>query len=137
MINNRTTYAIRALCELAHAEDHFSTAEAIAKAQGIPKKFLPQILGDLTRGGLVRSIRGFGGGARLSRAPEQIKLLEIIELMQNNIFILGYHLDPRNETDSKLGGMYKKVEKAMKAEFGRVTLADLKLKSKGKRKRTR
>jgi len=72
MINNRTLYAIKALCELAAMEGFSSTTESIAEAQGIPKKFLPQILADLARIGLLRSTRGYGGGVSLIRKPEKI-----------------------------------------------------------------
>ena len=134
MINNRTTYAIRALSELAQCKNNFATAEQIAKAQDIPKKFLPQILGDLTRFGFVRSIRGFGGGARLVRSPEQIKVVEIIEAVQTNIFMLDYHLDPTNGIDKNFAMVLKKVRKAMKTELGNVSLASLVAKQKRRQK---
>jgi Rrf2 family protein len=140
VINNRTNYAIWALCELAQSEDYFSTAEAIAQAQGISKKLLPQILSDLSRSGFVRSIRGFGGGVRLSRPPEKINLLEILEAVQSNIFMYDYLLEPmgyQHGSDDKLMKVYKKVQEAMKTEFARVSLSDLKPKPKAKRKNVR
>jgi Rrf2 family protein len=136
MINNRTKYAIRALWQLAESEDHFSTSEAIAHAHNIPVKFLPQILSDLSRAGMVRSVRGFGGGVRLSRPPEKITLLDILEITQGNIFMYDAAMRSaggRREPDNALMKVYKKAQDAMKAEFGRVSLNDLK--SKGKRKR--
>ncbi len=136
MINNRTEYAIRALWQLAQTENHFSTSEAIAQAQEIPGKFLPQILSDLSRAGLVRSVRGFGGGVRLSRPPEKIKLLEILEAVQGNIFLydcLKGPIDCQYEPDCTLKNVYAKVQKVMKAEFARVSLKDLKSK-KGNKK---
>ena len=78
VINKRTVYAIRALYELAQSQEYSSTTDAIAQARNISKKFLPQILSDLSRAGLVRTTRGFGGGVRLSRPPEKISILEII-----------------------------------------------------------
>ncbi len=129
MINNRTEYAIRALWQLSEAKDHFSTSEAIAQAQEIPVKFLPQILSDLSRSGLVRSVRGYGGGVRLSRPPEKIKLLEILEAIQGTIFLydcLKGPIDCQHEPDCKLMKVYKKAQEAMKAEFAKVSLVDLK-----------
>ena len=60
VINKRTVYAIRALYELAQSQEYSSTTDAIAQARNISKKFLPQILSDLSRAGLVRTTRGFG-----------------------------------------------------------------------------
>lgn len=133
MINNRTEYAIRALWQLSEAKDHFSTSEAIAQAQEIPVKFLPQILSDLSRAGLVRSVRGYGGGVRLSRPPEKIKLLEILEAIQGTIFLydcLKGPIDCQHEPDCKLQKVYKKAQDAMKGEFSKVTLVDLRSKKK-------
>lgn len=133
MINNRTEYAIRALWQLAESKDYFSTSEAIAKAQEIPGKFLPQILSDLSRAGLVRSVRGYGGGVRLSRPPEKIRLLDIVEAIQGTVFLydcLKGPIDCKHETDCKLQKIYRKAQEAMKAEFSKMSLADIKTKKK-------
>jgi Rrf2 family protein len=135
VINNRTEYAIRALWQLVQSKDHFSTSEAIAQAQEIPSKFLPQILSDLSRAGLVRSVRGYGGGVRLSRPPEKIRLLDILEAIQGKIFLydcLKGPIDCRHQPDCKLMKVYKKAQEALKAEFGKVTLSDLRSKRKKK-----
>lgn len=133
MINNRTEYAIRALWQLAESKDFFSTSESIAQAQEIPSKFLPQILSDLSRAGLVRSVRGYGGGVRLSRTPDKIKLLEILEAIQGTVFLydcLKGPVDCQHEPDCRLMKIYKKAQDAMKNEFSKVTLSDLKTKKK-------
>lgn len=133
MINNRTEYAIRALWQLSESKDYFSTSEAIAQAQDIPGKFLPQILSDLSRAGLVRSVRGYGGGVRLSRPPEKIKLLEILEAIQGTVFLydcIKGPIDCQHEPDCKLQKVYKKAQDAMKVEFAKVALTDLKSKKK-------
>ena len=133
MINNRTEYAIRALWQLAESKDYFSTSESIAKAQEIPGKFLPQILSDLSRAGLVRSVRGYGGGVRLSRPPDKIKLLDIVEAIQGAVFLydcLRGHIDCQQETDCRLQKVYKKAQEAMKAEFAKVSLTDIRTKKK-------
>jgi len=133
VINNRTEYAIRALWQLAETKDYFSTSEAIAQAQEIPGKFLPQILSDLSRAGLVRSVRGYGGGVRLSRPPEKIKLLEILEAIQGTVFLydcLKGPIDCQHEPECKLMKVYKKAQDALKAEFAKVSLADLRSRKK-------
>ncbi|MEE9442561.1 MAG: Rrf2 family transcriptional regulator [candidate division Zixibacteria bacterium] len=133
MINNRTEYAIRALWQLAEAKDHFSTSEKIAQSQEIPSKFLPQILSDLSRAGLVRSVRGYGGGVRLTRTPDKITMLDILEAVQGTIFLydcLKGPIDCHKEPDCKLVKVYKKAQDAMKVEFKKVTLGDLRGKKK-------
>jgi Rrf2 family protein len=121
------------LWQLSESKDYFSTSEAIAQAQDIPGKFLPQILSDLSRAGLVRSVRGYGGGVRLSRPPEKIKLLEILEAIQGTVFLydcIKGPIDCQHEPDCKLQKVYKKAQDAMKVEFAKVALTDLKSKKK-------
>jgi Rrf2 family protein len=75
----RADYALRAVIELAAASaSGHVTAEKIAKAQGIPGKFLEAILTELRRAGLVRSQRGPDGGFWLARPASEISLADII-----------------------------------------------------------
>ena len=69
---------MRAALELAAADSPPVKGERLADAQGIPLKFLENILGDLRQAGLVVSQRGPDGGYRLERAPEEITVADII-----------------------------------------------------------
>lgn len=53
-------------------------ADAVARAQGIPAKFLENLLSDLRRARLVASQRGSDGGYRLARAASSITLADVI-----------------------------------------------------------
>lgn len=77
-VSARADYAIRALVELAAAADAPVRADAIARAQAIPPKFLENLLVDLRRARLVASQRGRMGGYRLARAPSTITLADVI-----------------------------------------------------------
>jgi len=76
-ISARVDYALRAAAELAAAGSPMR-GEQIAQRQGIPPKFLENILTELKHAGVVRSQRGREGGYRLARPPEQVRLAEII-----------------------------------------------------------
>jgi Rrf2 family protein len=77
-VSARADYAIRALLELTAAGDAPVRADAIAKAQGIPSKFLENLLVDLRRTRLVVSRRGRDGGYRLARPASSISLADVI-----------------------------------------------------------
>jgi Rrf2 family protein len=77
-ISAKADYAVRAALELAAAGDGPLKGERIAEAQGIPLKFLENILQELRHAGLVRSQRGPEGGYRLGRPPNEIALGEVI-----------------------------------------------------------
>jgi len=67
-ISAKVDYAMRALVELAAAGGGKQiTAERLADAQGIPRKFLQNILLELRRAGIVASHRGLDGGHSLAR----------------------------------------------------------------------
>jgi Rrf2 family protein len=57
--------------------------KSIAEAQGIPQRFLVQILLQLKTAGLVNSIRGAAGGYQLARAPETITLADVISAIDD------------------------------------------------------
>lgn len=78
-VTARSDYAIRALLEIAAAPAGTPLrADAIARGQRIPLKFLENLLTDLRRARLVTSQRGTAGGYRLARPAAEIHLAEVI-----------------------------------------------------------
>ena len=80
-VNAKVDYALRALAELANAGPGPVKAEAIARAQGIPLKFLENILLELRHAGIVISQRGAVGGYRLGRPADEITLADAIRVV--------------------------------------------------------
>jgi Rrf2 family protein len=77
-ISAKADYAVRAALELAASDGQPMKGEHIADAQGIPLKFLENILQELRHAGVVRSQRGPEGGYRLARPASEISLGEVI-----------------------------------------------------------
>jgi Rrf2 family protein len=79
-VSAKADYAVRAAAELAAAQAAGSLvrAEAIATAQGIPQRFLENILSDLRHAGIVQSQRGAEGGHRLNRPAAEISVADVI-----------------------------------------------------------
>ena len=96
-LSARADYALRAAIELAAAPRGHVTSDQLAKAQGIPGKFLEAILTQLRRAGLVRSQRGPEGGFWLARPADQISLADIIRAID------GPLLGVRGERPEDLG----------------------------------
>jgi Rrf2 family cysteine metabolism transcriptional repressor len=67
--------------------------KAIAEAQGIPPRFLVQILLHLKTAGLVASVRGAAGGYQLARPPESISLAAVINAIDDPNFTPHSALD--------------------------------------------
>ncbi|MEX2505016.1 MAG: Rrf2 family transcriptional regulator [Egicoccus sp.] len=79
-LGKRADYSVRAVVDLAH---HYGqgrrTAREIAAEMEIPVNFLPALLAELVRAGLVVSVAGRSGGYGLARPPADLSLLEVIE----------------------------------------------------------
>jgi len=82
-ISAKVDYAVRAMCELASRDGDVPVkAEQLAAAQEIPLSFLENILVDLKRAELVRSLRGQVGGYRLARPAGAISIADIIRAVE-------------------------------------------------------
>jgi len=83
-LTRRGDYAIRAALLLARVGDETTSSSAIARATGIPARFVGQVMGDLVRAGLVEASIGRRGGYRLARPAPEISLLEIVEAVEGD-----------------------------------------------------
>jgi Rrf2 family protein len=82
-ISAKADYAVRAAVELAAAPPGKPVkAEIVATNQDIPRDFLENILRDLRRSGIVRSVRGAEGGSMLARPAADIRLAEILRAVE-------------------------------------------------------
>ena len=80
-LTNRSEYALLALLSLArHDPEEYISGEIIANEQGIPPKFLQQIMWALKPGHYVLSSKGQRGGYKLGKPAESISLAEIVRL---------------------------------------------------------
>jgi Rrf2 family protein len=83
-LSARVDYALRAMSELA-AADAPRTVDQLSAAQHIPNKYLESILGELRRGGLLRSQRGPEGGYRLARPADAISIADVIRALDGEL----------------------------------------------------
>lgn len=77
-----TDYGLRMLMRMGSAPDRaFSTAELALEFE-LSRNHLTKIIQKLTGAGLVKTRRGGGGGAKLARRPEDIRLGDIVRLLE-------------------------------------------------------
>ena len=81
-VSLRSTYGIMAAVDLAlQAGSAPIQAKSIARRQGIPARFLEQVLHAMKKAGLVSSQRGAQGGYVLSKKPSEVSVVEILEAL--------------------------------------------------------
>jgi len=83
-LTRRGDYAVRLALTLAREPDRQLTGAELASATAVPAAFLPQVIGDLVRAGLVANRRGRHGGYRLARSPSEMSLLAIVEAVEGD-----------------------------------------------------
>ncbi|MBQ8642166.1 MAG: Rrf2 family transcriptional regulator [Clostridia bacterium] len=85
-ISTNGRYALRMLLDLAeHPNDGFIALKDIAERQNISKKYLEQIVPILGKTDFLRTNRGFQGGYRLARTPDQYTVGEILRLTEGSL----------------------------------------------------
>jgi Rrf2 family protein len=85
-ITRQADYAIRAMLYLARLDvGHRAATSQIAEKQRIPPSFLAKIVSQLSIAGLIHTSRGARGGVSLSRKPEDISILEVVEAIDGPI----------------------------------------------------
>lgn len=86
MISTHGRYALRVLADLAENQgEGYVTLREVASRQEVSEKYLESIVKELVRAGMLEGLRGKGGGYRLSRAPEQLNLLDVLRVMEGSL----------------------------------------------------
>ncbi len=80
-LSSRGDYVVRAAISLGRAagEGGYRKIREVASEMGLPEHYTPQIMGLLIKAGLAESKAGKKGGYRLTRAPSEISLLDLVE----------------------------------------------------------
>jgi Rrf2 family cysteine metabolism transcriptional repressor len=87
-LSKRTEYGLRAIVQLARLwPRHYVQSRDLADQEKLPNKFLESILLALRRGGFLESKVGSGGGYRLSRAPRDISVGDLIRRLEGRLTV--------------------------------------------------
>jgi Rrf2 family iron-sulfur cluster assembly transcriptional regulator len=81
VLSTTAEYALRALLALANEPDKATLGRDLAASSGVPANYLSKILLELKKGGFVQAVRGTGGGYRLGRPPEEVRLMDVVEFV--------------------------------------------------------
>ncbi len=126
-ISKKAQYAMRAVLAIArHPGTRLVQISDLSRTEVIPVKFLEQILLTLRKGGLLRSKRGAGGGYLLDKAPDEIPLIAILELIDGPFDPLG------NDQQSQavaipvgLAQCFKELRELVNGHLGTYSIQDL------------
>lgn len=126
MLPKTAEYALRAAVWLSRTPDKAESADHLAEAIRVPRRYLHKVLQDLVKAGLVRSQSGPGGGYRLDRDPHEISILDVINAVGP---IERIHTCPLGlESHTSLCPLHQELDKAyaaMEEAFAHVTVAQI------------
>ncbi len=129
LFSAKLDYALRAVVDLAlQVPETACQSREIAARQDIRGPYLDQILAVLKREGIVRSIRGAGGGYTLARSPGRITVGEVVRAVVGDQLLLGGGSPP---DPGATGAAYvirkyeEEVELRLREILDSYTLADL------------
>lgn len=130
MISTRGRYALRVMIDIAEQNSSdYIRLDDIAKRQNISEKYLESILSVLTRGNLLYGVRGKGGGYKLTKAPEEYTVKEILNLTEGSlapVVCLKSEKDrcPR-QAECKTYPVWKGLYELIDGYFDGIRLSDL------------
>ncbi len=134
-LSTKGRYATRAMLDLAlHSGESPILTKDISKREEISELYLKQLFIPLKAAGLVRAVRGARGGFILARPPSQIKLIEIIQIMEGSTAPVECVDDSGICSRSDLcitRGVWTEIKEAMDKVLESTTLQDLVERQKG------
>lgn len=103
-----------------HGTSELAHVETLAQAEAVPANYLAQILSELRDGGLITSRRGKQGGYALARPPEQISLLDVIKLVEGEVF--DFNDEAKGQSSRRMQQVWEDVRKTLEAKLAEYTL---------------
>ena len=128
-LTTKARYIIRALIDLViNSTEGPILVRDISERQGMSARYLEQLLLAPKAAGMIRSTRGARGGFTLARAPEEITLREIVQIMEGSISPTECADDPKicpSSSSCATHEIWVRIKKATDEILESITLQDL------------
>ena len=123
LLSQKADYGLMLLSSLARSKKLIPIS-AIAQKNQISPKFLSQVANELKKAGILSSKEGISGGYTLARESDEIKLLDVLKVLEGDL-IEGKCFEEGHECTCGAGEMWQQMKKQMEATLGKKTVADL------------
>jgi Rrf2 family protein len=129
LITRDTDYAIRALNYIVCNEGRIVSITELVRELGTPKPFLRKILQLLSINGILKSYKGKNGGFELAREPDDIFLLDLMQIFQGQ-FKISECIFKKNTCPNQqyclLKSQIDSIEKMVLKKISSISLKSLK-----------
>ena len=130
MISTKGRYALRVMINLAeNTSDEYMPLKEISEREEISMKYLEMIVAVLQKAGILMSLRGKGGGYKLTKSAKEYTVGSILKLTEGSLAPVAC-LEHKTSICSRSGDcvtlpMWKKLDKIIDDYLESVTIADL------------
>jgi len=135
-LSTKGRYGLRALLDLAlHQGEGLVLLKDIARRQEFSLPYLEHLIAPLIAAGVVKSTRGARGGVSLLKPPSEIKLSEVVQLLEGSITPVDCVNNPalcHRSTFCVTRDIWIEMKEAMSQVLDSTTLQDLVERQKGK-----
>jgi FeS assembly SUF system regulator len=127
-LSNLADYAVITMTAAAnHCGGERTSASALAEETGLPRPTVQKVVSKLTAAGLLRSVRGAGGGLQLGRPAAAITVADIVEAVEGRIALTACidHGDCDFETGCSMKPHWPVINDALRGALANISLAQL------------
>jgi len=127
-LSTRSRYGLRAMIFVARRPAQVVSSEMIAEGEGLSKKYLDRILNRLRKSGLLRSVKGQGGGYVLSRPAEEIRTDEILAALEGSLCLVACVDDAskcEKASDCRARKVWSRIASVVKESLRGISLREL------------
>ena len=125
-LSRKSLLALEAVVDVAlHARPDPVQAREITKRQGVPQRYLEQVMQALVRANILRGVRGPRGGYRLARERRRISVKEVITVIEalESEETAEHFTSPLGQ--QIIAPLCRRLQRAIDTEMDGITIADL------------
>jgi Rrf2 family protein len=128
-LSTKSRYGLRALIDLAlYSQNGQVALHQIAARQNLSIKYLEQDFATLRKAGLVRSVKGAQGGYVLARPADQIRVGDIVQILEGDLSLVDLHESSGQQTAIRrflVETIWQPLGEQIEKRLNALTLADL------------
>ncbi len=123
-LSTKVRYGLRSLIALAQENGELLSISVIASEQELSQNYLENIFAEFKKAGIIESVKGAKGGYRLIVDPNEISIVDIMEMLDHEIHVGGNKKhDVLNDIINQR--VYERLDKELYTYLKSITLAQI------------
>ena len=126
-LSRKTLLALEAVIDIAfNARPEPVQAKEITARQGVPQRYLEQVMQQLVRAGVLKGVRGPRGGYRLAKERRRISVADIVRVAESIEEQDGEDASPRSELGTRIvTPLIQSLQEDLMSRLDAITIEDL------------